>query len=102
AHGRQGAPAWFLRRTPRGRAAERARCLGAGRGVVGRCGADWGGGKGPSPAITFAVMAQPNPQEVTQLLVDWCDGNQQALERLMPLVMEQLKEQARRYLDRER
>ena len=47
-------------------------------------------------------MAQPNPQEVTQLLVDWCDGNQQALERLMPLVMEQLKEQARRYLDRER
>ncbi len=47
-------------------------------------------------------MVEPNPQHVTKLLVDWCEGDPNALERLMPLVMEQLKAQARRYLDRER
>jgi RNA polymerase sigma factor (TIGR02999 family) len=46
-------------------------------------------------------MAVPDPQ-VTKLLVDWCDGDAHALEQLMPLVMDQLKEQARRYLERER
>ena len=46
-------------------------------------------------------MVDPNPQ-VTKLLVDWCEGDQHALDRLMPLVMEQLKQQARSYLDRER
>ena len=46
-------------------------------------------------------MAETNPQ-VTKLLVDWCEGDQTALDQLMPLVMDQLKEQARRYLNRER
>jgi RNA polymerase sigma factor (TIGR02999 family) len=47
-------------------------------------------------------MSEANPQLVTKLLVDWCGGDQRALEQLLPLVMEQLKDQARRYLDRER
>ncbi len=49
-------------------------------------------------------MSEPGPSSkvVTQLLVDWCSGNQQALDQLMPLVLEQLKLQARRYLERER
>ncbi len=47
-------------------------------------------------------MSEPNPQVVTKLLVDWCDGNERAFEELMPLVMDQLKAQARRYLEKER
>ena len=41
-------------------------------------------------------------QEVTQLLVAWSQGDQAALERLMPLVYEELRRVARRYMRRER
>src|SRR5438128_7111346 len=44
----------------------------------------------------------PSPHEVTQLLVDWGNGNQAALEKLMPLVYEELHRLARRYMRRER
>ena len=44
----------------------------------------------------------PPPQEVTQLLVDWGNGNQAALDRLMPLVYTELRQLARRYMRRER
>jgi RNA polymerase sigma-70 factor, ECF subfamily len=44
----------------------------------------------------------PLPQEVTQLLVDWSNGNQAALDRLMPLVYTELRQLARRYMRRER
>src|SRR5438132_8618827 len=44
----------------------------------------------------------PSPHEVTQLLVDWGNGNQAALEKLMPLVYEELHRLARRYMGRER
>ncbi|MEZ5967433.1 MAG: sigma-70 family RNA polymerase sigma factor [Planctomycetota bacterium] len=47
-------------------------------------------------------MDEPRPEHVTKLLVDWCAGDQRALAELMPLVMDQLKAQARRYLERER
>lgn len=47
-------------------------------------------------------MAETNPEHVTKLLVGWCEGDAHALEQLLPLVMEQLKAQARRYLERER
>lgn len=47
-------------------------------------------------------MVESVPEHVTKLLVDWCDGDKRALGELMPLVMDQLKAQARRYLDRER
>ena len=41
-------------------------------------------------------------QEVTQLLVAWSQGDQAAFERLMPLVYEELRRVARRYMKRER
>ncbi|MFN0085746.1 MAG: sigma-70 family RNA polymerase sigma factor [Blastocatellia bacterium] len=40
-------------------------------------------------------------QQVTQLLVDWRNGNQAALDQLMPLVYDELRMIARRYLGRE-
>ena len=42
------------------------------------------------------------PQAVTQLLVDWGNGDRGALEKLTPLVYEELKRLATRYLRRER
>ncbi|HLL74467.1 MAG TPA: sigma-70 family RNA polymerase sigma factor [Pyrinomonadaceae bacterium] len=47
-------------------------------------------------------MATPPTHEVTQLLVAWSDGDEAALERLMPLVYEELRRLARRYISRER
>jgi RNA polymerase sigma factor (TIGR02999 family) len=43
-----------------------------------------------------------SPQAVTQLLVDWGNGDRQALEKLTPLVYQELKRLATRYLRRER
>jgi RNA polymerase sigma factor (TIGR02999 family) len=43
-----------------------------------------------------------SPQAVTQLLVDWGNGDRQALEKLTPLVYQELKRLAARYLRRER
>ena len=40
--------------------------------------------------------------DVTQLLLDWCDGDQAALADLMPLVYEELHRQAERLMRRER
>jgi RNA polymerase sigma factor (TIGR02999 family) len=42
------------------------------------------------------------PQAVTQLLVDWGNGDRSALEKLTPLVYQELKQLATRYLRRER
>ena len=39
--------------------------------------------------------------EITRLLMSWGDGDPDALARLMPLVIGDLRTQARRYLDRE-
>lgn len=44
----------------------------------------------------------PSPNEVTQLLVEWSNGNQAALEKLMPLVYDELHRLARRYMAHER
>jgi RNA polymerase sigma-70 factor, ECF subfamily len=44
----------------------------------------------------------PEPESVTQLLVDWSAGNQAALEKLMPLVQSELRRLARNYMRRER
>jgi RNA polymerase sigma-70 factor, ECF subfamily len=38
---------------------------------------------------------------VTQLLLDWRNGNQQALDQLIPLVYDELRQIARRYVNRE-
>ena len=46
-------------------------------------------------------MAQP-PANVTQLLNDWSEGDKEALDKLIPLVYDELRRQAARYLRRER
>jgi RNA polymerase sigma factor (TIGR02999 family) len=43
----------------------------------------------------------PSTDRVTQLLVDWSSGNKAALEELMPLVYDELRRLARRYMGRE-
>ena len=44
----------------------------------------------------------PTPQDVTELLLDWSNGNQAALDQLMPLVYEELHRLAHQYMARER
>jgi RNA polymerase sigma-70 factor (ECF subfamily) len=44
----------------------------------------------------------PSPDEVTQLLLEWSDGNEAALEKLTPLVYEELHRLAHRHMRRER
>ncbi len=43
----------------------------------------------------------PLPEEVTQLLVAWSNGDQSALDRLVPLVHDELRRLAHRYMGRE-
>ena len=42
------------------------------------------------------------PHEITQLLVEWGSGNQAALDKLYPLVYEELRRMAHRFMRRER
>src|SRR5256886_8841819 len=44
----------------------------------------------------------PSTKEVTELLLDWSDGNQAALDRLTPLVYEELHRLAHQHMKRER
>ena len=45
---------------------------------------------------------EASPKQVTQLLVAWGEGDQAALNELMPLVYEELRRLARRYMRKER
>jgi RNA polymerase sigma-70 factor (ECF subfamily) len=45
---------------------------------------------------------QQTPQNVTQLLIGWSKGDKQALDALLPLVYDELRRQAARYLRHER
>jgi RNA polymerase sigma factor (TIGR02999 family) len=49
-------------------------------------------------------MTPPSPQthELTQLLIDWSNGDKAALDRLMPLVYDELRRLAHHYMSRER
>jgi RNA polymerase sigma-70 factor, ECF subfamily len=47
-------------------------------------------------------MTTPSPKDVTELLVDWSKGDQEALNKLIPLVYDELHRLASRYLRRER
>lgn len=47
-------------------------------------------------------MAQKPQHQITQLLAEWSEGNQSALDELYPLVYEELHRLARRYMSRER
>jgi len=44
----------------------------------------------------------PSPSNVTQMLHDWSDGDREAFDKLVPIVYEELRRQAVRYLRRER
>jgi len=46
-------------------------------------------------------MASPPPKDVTRLLVDWGNGDQAALDELIPLVYDELRRMAGRYMRRE-
>lgn len=52
-----------------------------------------------NPAIQ---MTQPPTHELTQLLIAWSDGDRAALEKLTPLVYEELRRLAHSYMSRER
>jgi RNA polymerase sigma factor (TIGR02999 family) len=47
-------------------------------------------------------MTASPPNEVTQMLLDWSGGDKAALDRLMPLVYEELRRLAHHYMGRER
>ena len=47
-------------------------------------------------------MTTPSREEVTELLGDWSNGDQEALNKLIPLVYQELHRLASRYLRRER
>jgi RNA polymerase sigma factor (TIGR02999 family) len=44
----------------------------------------------------------PEPKSITQLLIEWRDGDETALERLIPLVYEEMRRLARYYMRKER
>jgi RNA polymerase sigma-70 factor (ECF subfamily) len=46
-------------------------------------------------------MVVPSPTEVSRLLVDWGNGDQAALDELIPLVYDELRRLAGRYMRRE-
>jgi RNA polymerase sigma-70 factor (ECF subfamily) len=47
-------------------------------------------------------MTEPSPQSITQLLIAWSNGDQAALEQMLPLVYRELRRQAEHYLRQER
>ena len=47
-------------------------------------------------------MTQGSTHEVTRLLLDWSNGDKTALDKLMPLIYEELRRLAHRYMSRER
>lgn len=42
-----------------------------------------------------------SPNEITRLLIDWSNGNDQALDKLLPLVYDELHQMAGRYMSRQ-
>ena len=55
----------------------------------------------PHRSVNHLRGSSPSP-EVTQLLVDWSNGSQAALDKLMPLVYGELHRLAHQYMRRER
>lgn len=55
-----------------------------------------------SNTIAAAILPSPDRQAVTRLLSAWQSGDARALERLTPLIYEELRNRARRYMVRER
>ena len=46
-------------------------------------------------------MSQTDSHEITQMLADWSGGDERALERLMPLVYDELRRMAHAYMRRQ-
>ena len=47
-------------------------------------------------------MTEPSPRDITQMLIDWSNGDREALDRLIPVVYGELRRQAARHMRRER
>ncbi|HKE02627.1 MAG TPA: sigma-70 family RNA polymerase sigma factor [Blastocatellia bacterium] len=47
-------------------------------------------------------MSSPDPQQITQLLLAWGQGNEAARDQLIPLIYDELRRLARKHLRRER
>lgn len=47
-------------------------------------------------------MTKPAPEEVSQLLRDWSDGDRSALDKVMPVVYQELRRLARHHMRNER
>lgn len=47
-------------------------------------------------------MTDPQTHQVTELLIAWSNGDQSAFDKLMPLIDEELRRLAHRYMSRER
>jgi RNA polymerase sigma factor (TIGR02999 family) len=54
------------------------------------------------PHDAEGVLVPASSTQITQLLVAWSDGDQAALEKLSPLVHEELRRLAHNYMSRER
>ena len=52
--------------------------------------------------VMIGSMSEPLPEEVTQLLGQWKSGDRQALDKLMPIVYEELRRMAHRHMAHER
>lgn len=48
------------------------------------------------------MISAPSRQQVTQVLIDWSNGDRAAADRLMPLIYDELRQIARGYLQGER
>jgi RNA polymerase sigma factor (TIGR02999 family) len=47
-------------------------------------------------------MSKPSPEEVTRMLQEWSSGDRTALDKLIPLVYDELRRLAHHYMQRER
>ena len=52
-------------------------------------------------ANEWALMPTPLPKEISELLVDWSGGDREALDSLTPLVYDELRRLAHRYMAHE-
>jgi len=52
--------------------------------------------------LTARRMSSPDPQQITQLLLAWGQGNEAARDQLIPLIYDELRRLARKHLRRER
>src|SRR5213593_3413559 len=63
----------------------------------------WGGVLGvDSTKSRASSMSDSPPQKITQLLLAWRHGDQTALDQLMPLVYQELRRLAHRFMKEER